>query len=312
MKPKPVIICVVGPTAIGKTSLSIALAQAFSTEIISADSRQFYKEMSIGTAVPTMEELAAVPHHFIQNRSIFEDYSVGDYERDALDFINKRFFPSDSRENSLKTIIMVGGSGLYIDAVIKGLDEFPHVPQENRERLNKELEDFGLIHLQNKLKKADPEHFAKVDLHNPHRLIRALEIVEYSGKPYTSFLNKKSENRNFKTILIGLTAEREIVYDRINRRVDNMMKEGLMEEAKALYSYRDKNALQTVGYRELFEYFNGKISEEEAVNEIKKNSRRYAKRQGTWFRKNDNIHWFPYDTDHKTIIQFIKEKNALK
>jgi len=311
MNPKPVIICVVGPTAIGKTSLSIALAQAFSTEIISADSRQFYKEMSIGTAVPTLEELAAVPHHFIQNRSISEDYSVGDFERDAMDFINKRFFPSASNENALKTLIMVGGSGLYIDAVIRGLDEFPNVPQENREKLNRELDDFGLAHLQNKLKKADPEHFAKVDIHNPHRLIRALEIVEYSGKPYSSFLKKKRENRNFDTFLIGLTAEREIVYDRINRRVDNMIKEGLLEEAKALYSYRDKNALQTVGYRELFEYINGNISQEEAVSEIKKNSRRFAKRQGTWFRKNENINWFPYDTNYDTIIQFIKEKNAL-
>ncbi len=300
---KPFLICVVGPTAIGKTSLAIKLAKAFSIEVISADSRQFYREMCIGTAVPSKEELEAVPHHFIQNKSIFEDYSVGDFERDAIEFLKILFEKN-------KAAIMVGGSGLYVDAVVKGLDNFPKVPSEIREQLNTELNEKGIEVLQNELKKVDPSYFKKVDIHNPHRLIRALEIYRSTGKPYSSFLKKENDERDFETIFIGLTAERELIYERINQRVDKMVNEGLIEEAKSLLPHKEKNALQTVGYRELFEYFDGNISKEEAISEIKKNTRRFAKRQNTWFKKNKAIHWFDYQTDASTIINFIKEKNA--
>jgi tRNA dimethylallyltransferase len=301
---KPLLICVVGATAIGKTSLAIKLAQAFSTEIISADSRQFFKEMNIGTAVPSKEELEAIPHHFIQNKSIFEDYSVGDFERDALSLITDIF-------EKKKLLILVGGSGLYVDALVKGLDTFPEVPSEIREQLNFELNEKGLETLQNELKKADPTYFEKVDIQNPHRVIRALEIYRATGKPYSSFLNKEAINRDFETLYIGLTAERELIYGRINHRVDQMIEAGLIDEAKSLLPHKERNALQTVGYRELFEYFEGKISKEEAISEIKKNTRRFAKRQNTWFKKNEEIHWFNYKTDASTIIDFIKEKNAL-
>ena len=310
MTNKPLLICVVGPTAIGKTSLSIELAKAFSTEIISADSRQFFKEMSIGTAVPSKEELEAVPHHFIQTKSIFDDYSVGDFEKEALELINQKFFPSNKDSKGLSALVMVGGSGLYVDAVVSGLDEFPTVPPEIREKLNLELETLGIQHIQEKLKKADPIHYSKIDIQNPHRIIRALEVFEFTGKPFSSFLNKKSVIRDFETLFIGLTAERETIYSRINERVDQMIEEGLLEEAKSLYKYREKNALQTVGYRELFDYFDGTFSKEEAISEIKKNTRRFAKRQGTWFRKNHAINWFDFHTKPLEVITFINEKNA--
>ena len=301
---KPLLICVVGATAIGKTSLAIKLAKAFNAEIISADSRQFFKEMNIGTAVPSKKELEATTHHFIQNKSIFEDYSVGDFEREAIPFLDNYF-------RKKKIAVMVGGSGLYVDAVVKGLDNFPEVPSEIREQLNTELNEEGIETLQNELRKIDPDYFGKVDLQNPHRLIRALEIYRATGKPYSSFLNKEIANRNFETLFIGLTAERETIYARINHRVDKMVDEGLIAEAKALWPHKDKNALQTVGYRELFDYFDGNISLEEAISEIKKNTRRFAKRQNTWFKKNEAIHWFNFETDPTEIIHFIKEKNAL-
>ncbi len=301
---KPLLICVVGATAIGKTSLAVKLAQAFSTEIISADSRQFFKEMTIGTAVPSKQELSAAPHHFIQNKSIFEAYSVGDFERDAIALLENLF-----KKNQI--VIMVGGSGLYVDAVVKGLDNFPKVPSEIREQLNLELNEKGLEALQNELRNADPVYFEKVDIQNPHRVIRALEIYRATGKPYSSFLKKENIQRDFNTLFIGLTINREIIYERINHRVDTMIKEGLIDEAKSLFQYKEENALQTVGYRELFEYFEGKISLEEAILEIKKNTRRFAKRQNTWFKKNEAIHWFDYDTEVSEIINFINEKNAL-
>ncbi|MBK5213709.1 MAG: tRNA (adenosine(37)-N6)-dimethylallyltransferase MiaA [Flavobacteriaceae bacterium] len=300
---KPLLICVVGPTAIGKSSLAIKLAKAFSTEIISADSRQFYKEMSIGTAVPSEEELTEVPHHFIQNISIFDTYSVGDFERDALALLEILF-------NKNNLVVMVGGSGLYVDAVVKGLDTFPEVPSEIREQLNSELDKKGIEFLQNELKTVDAPYYEKVDIHNPHRLVRALEIYRATGKPYSSFLKKEATERDFETLFIGLTAERETIYTRINLRVDQMIEAGLLEEANELLQYKEKNALQTVGYRELFEYFDGNISREVAISEIKKNTRRFAKRQNTWFKKNEAIHWFDYNTDASTIINFIKEKNA--
>ncbi len=300
---KPILICIVGSTAIGKTSLSIKLAKEFSTEIISADSRQFYKEMTIGTAVPSKKELAEVPHHFIQNISIFEDYSVGDFERDTLSLLTDLF-------EKHKIVIMVGGSGLYVDAVVYGLDNFPEINSEIRNQLNIDLNEKGIESLQKELENADPSYFEKVDIYNPHRLIRALEVFRATGKPYSSFLNKKSIKRDFETVFIGLTAERETIYDRINKRVDTMVSKGLVEEASSLFPQREKNALQTVGYRELFSYFEGKLSKEEAISEIKKNTRRFAKRQGTWFKKNETIHWFDYKTDVSEIVTYIKEKNA--
>ena len=226
--PKPLLICVVGPTAIGKTALSISIAKAFSTEIISADSRQFYKEMTLGTAVPSSEELTAAPHHFIQNRSVFDNYSVGDFEKDALKLLDKLF-----KERSV--VVLVGGSGLYVEAVVNGLDAFPKIPAKIREDLNREFETDGIEALQNELEQADPVYFGKVDIQNHHRLIRALEIYRGTGRPFSSYLTRNSEERKFETLFIGLNASRETVYDRINRRVDLMIEQGLVEEAKKLY-----------------------------------------------------------------------------
>ncbi len=297
------LISVVGPTAIGKTNLAIAIAQHFNTEIISADSRQFFKEMSIGTAVPSEAELAAAPHHFIQHKSVEENYSVGDFEREAMEKLKHLFQNHDN-------VVMVGGSGLYVKAVTEGLDDFPEVDPKIREELNKELETSGIEPLQEKLKKLDLEYFSEVDKENPHRLIRALEICIGTGKPYSGFRNQKKKSRDFKTISIGLTAERKDIYDRINRRVDLMMQEGLLEEAEKLIFKKHLNALNTVGYKELFQHLEGTWSLEEAVSEIKKNTRRFAKRQLTWFRKDPEIHWFDHSTPSKEIIDFLQEKTS--
>lgn len=301
MSQKNTLITIVGATAIGKTALSIKLAQHFNCDIISCDSRQFYKEMTIGTAVPEPEELAAAPHHFIQNRSVFEDYSVGQFEKDTLAKLDELF--------SKKPIqIMVGGSGLYVDAVLKGLDYFPDVDLQIRIDLTIELENKGIEYLQKKLKELDIEAYNTIAIDNPHRLIRALEICIGTGKTYSSFKNKPKTPRNFQSIKIGLTADREIMYDRINRRVDIMIEKGLIEEAKKLHPHKNLNALQTVGYRELFEYFEGNFTKEFAIEEIKKNSRRFAKRQGTWFRKDSNILWFDFQEDVQNIIKAIEKK----
>ncbi|WP_417443805.1 tRNA (adenosine(37)-N6)-dimethylallyltransferase MiaA [Joostella sp.] len=298
------LITVVGPTAIGKTSLAIALANEFSTEIISSDSRQFFKEMKLGTAVPDAEELAAAPHHFIQHKSIFDPYSVGDFERDAIALIDELYKDHD-------TVIMVGGSGLYNNAVIEGLDNFPDVDPYIRKVLNKLLETEGIEALQQQLEELDPLHYKNTDIQNPHRIIRALEICIGTGKPYSSFLNQQKNNRSFKTIKIGLTADREIIYDRINQRVDIMMNNGLLKEAKAVYEHKELNALQTVGYKELFKYFDGDWTLEFAVSEIKKNTRRFAKRQLTWLRKDDTILWFDYKTAPGIIMDDIKRSMNL-
>ncbi len=301
MNSKNILITIVGATAIGKTSLSIQLAKHFSSDIISCDSRQFYKEMTIGTAVPNTDELASVKHHFIQNRSIFEDYSVGQFEKDALVRLDELFQKKPIQ-------IMVGGSGLYVDAVLKGLDYFPTVDSKIRENLSKELKEKGIEHLQNQLKELDLETYNLIAIDNPHRLIRALEVCIGSGTPYATFKNKPKTPRNFQSIKIGLTADREILYNRINRRVDIMMESGLIEEAKKLLPNKELNALQTVGYRELFTYFNGNFTKEFAISEIKKNTRRFAKRQGTWFRRCNDILWFDYQEDVKNIIKTIEEK----
>ncbi len=293
------LITVIGATAIGKTALSIQLANHFNTEIISCDSRQFFKEMTIGTAVPSSEELAAAPHHFIQNKSIFDNYSVGQFEKDAHKKLAE-LFPKNN------IIIMVGGSGLYTNAVLEGFDDFPEVNSEIRKKLNKQIENGELEILQNQLKELDPESYNTIEIENPHRLIRALEICIGTGNPYSSFKNKDKIKRNFISIKIGLTADREVMYARINKRVDLMLKEGLLAEAKKLYPHKQLNALQTVGYRELFEYFDGKCTLEFAVEEIKKNTRRFAKRQVTWNKKDATIHWFDFETNPLEIINKIE------
>ncbi|MEL1254596.1 tRNA (adenosine(37)-N6)-dimethylallyltransferase MiaA [Flavobacterium sp. DGU38] len=300
------LITIVGPTAIGKTALSIALAKHFNCEIISCDSRQFFKEMTIGTAVPNEEELQSATHHFIQNKSIFENYTVGDYEKEVLLKLEELF-----RKNDFA--ILIGGSGLYVDAVLKGFDEFPEINPEVRSKVNSKYEKLGIEYLQEQLKTLDPEYFQKINLENPQtlqnpqRMMRFVEVCIGTQKPYSSFLNQKKNNRNFIPILIGLEADREVIYNRINQRVDIMMNEGLLEEAKALYPNKALNALQTVGYRELFSYFDGEFTLPFAVDEIKKNTRRFSKRQLTWFKRNENTKWFDYATEREKIIDYIDE-----
>ncbi|WP_372937615.1 tRNA (adenosine(37)-N6)-dimethylallyltransferase MiaA [Seonamhaeicola sp.] len=290
------LISVIGPTAIGKTALSIKLAQYFNTEIISADSRQFFKEMQIGTAAPTNKELAAAKHHFIHNKSIQENYSVGTFEKEAIQKLDTLF-------KKHQIVIMVGGSGLYVDAVTKGLDNFPDVNGSIREHLNEKLKNEGLETLQNQLKNLDKASYNTIAIDNPHRIIRALEICIGTGKPYSSFLNKAKAKRHFKTITIGLTANREIIYNRINQRVDIMLKMGLLKEVETLIPYKNLNALNTVGYKELFKYFDGEWTLDFAVSEIKKNTRRFAKRQLTWFKKNEDTLWFDYQSPIENIIE---------
>jgi tRNA dimethylallyltransferase len=295
------LISIVGPTAIGKTALSIKLAKAFDTEILSADSRQFFSEMNIGTAAPSRQELAAAEHHFIHHKSILEDYTVGDFEKEALEKTEELF-----RKHNL--LILVGGSGLYVKSLLEGLDNFPAVDPEIRIKLNEQFAEFGLIPLKEQLKSLDPEYYEKIDSQNPHRVIRSLEICLGTGKAFSSFLDQPKTQRPFKNVPIGLTAPREEIYERINRRVDIMMDEGLLEEVERLYSKRKLNALNTVGYKELFAYFEERVNLEEAVEEIKKNTRRFAKRQLTWFRKDKNIHWFNYKTPAQEIIDYINAK----
>lgn len=301
------LITIVGPTAIGKTALSIALAQHFKCEIISCDSRQFFKEMTIGTAVPNQEELQAATHHFIQNKSIFENYTVGDYEKEALLKLEELFQDNDFA-------ILIGGSGLYVDAILKGFDEFPEINPEVRAEVNSNYEKLGIEYLQEQLQHLDPSYYQKINeenpqtLQNPQRMMRFVEVCIGTQKPYSSFLNQKKNNRNFTPILIGLDAERQIIYNRINQRVDIMMNEGLLEEAKALYPNKALNALQTVGYRELFSYFDGDFTLPFAIEEIKKNTRRFSKRQLTWFKRNEATKWFDYATPKNEIISYIQSK----
>lgn len=293
------LISIIGPTAIGKTALSIELSKAFNTQIISSDSRQFYKEMSIGTAVPSKDELSQAKHHFIQHISIEDNYSVGDFERDAIAKLEELF-----KEN--KVVIMVGGSGLYVNAVTKGLDNFPDIEEKIRIQLNKELKEKGLTHLQNTLEKLDPKAYKTIAIDNPRRVTRALEVCLQSGKPYSSFLSQKKPKRNFKVVTVGLMADREIIYSRINNRVDKMIEMGLLNEAEKLYSKKGLNALETVGYKELFNFFEEKYDLDTAIAEIKKNTRRFAKRQLTWFKKNEETKWFDYQTNYKEISNYIK------
>jgi len=300
------LIVIIGPTAIGKTSLSIALAQHFGCAIISCDSRQFFKEMKIGTAVPNEEELASATHHFIQNKSVFENYTVGDFEKEAIAKLDELFLKSNIQ-------IMVGGSGLYVDAVLKGFDSFPAIDSKIREEVRLNYEAKGIDYLQNQLKQLDTDYYNFITetnsqtLQNPQRMMRFVEVCLGTHNPYSSFLNKEKNKRNFTPIIIGLEAERTIMYDRINQRVDQMMNEGLLAEAKKLFPNKDLNALQTVGYRELFNYFEEKTSLDFAIEEIKKNTRRFSKRQLTWFKRTEDAVWFDYLTDRKVIINTINQ-----
>ena len=300
-KQRNFLIVVLGPTAIGKTALSIKIANYYNSDILSADSRQFYNEMQVGTAVPEPEELEAANHHFIQNRSIFENYNVGDFEVDALNCLHTLF-----EKHHIQ--VMVGGSGLYLNAVVNGLDNFPKVDGKIRDELNARLASEGLESLQNQLKELDELSYHDIAIDNPQRLIRALEICIGTNQPYSSFKTNSKKERNFETIKIGLTADRDILYDRINRRVDVMIQNGLLEEAKALLPHKNLNALQTVGYRELFAYFEGNTDKDFAVSEIKKNTRRFAKRQLTWFRKDEDINWFDFETPFDEISALIDSK----
>jgi tRNA dimethylallyltransferase len=298
---KNYVISVSGPTGIGKTDWAIRLARHYRTEILSFDSRQFYREMRIGTAVPSPEELEAAPHHFIQHRSIHEPYSVGDFRRDALQRIRELF-----RHYNL--LILAGGSGLYLDAVTKGLDDFPKIEPRIREELMATYQKAGVAPLQKLLAERDPEYYGRVDLNNPHRLIRALEICLGTGRPFSSFMGKRKPPDFFTHIPLGLQAERDVIYRRINARVNRMMKAGLLEEARELYPFREAAALQTVGYQELFAFFDGVWDVETAVEEIAKNTRRFAKRQSTWLRRDPDIHWIPYDAPTEDAIRYIDLK----
>ena len=275
---------VLGPTAIGKTALGIQLAKKLKTEIISCDSRQFYKEMRIGTAVPSTEELDSVPHHFIQHISIHQEYSVGSFEKESLKKLKELF-------QTKQHAVLVGGSGLYIDAVCKGLDKFPPINPILREELRKKYNEFGIIWLQEEVQKNDPEYYQIADIQNTHRLLRCLEVCLQSQKTFTSFRQQNTNTRPFNIKYIGIQMPRKELYLRINQRVDKMMQEELLEEAKSLLPYQHFNALQTLGYRELFAHLNGEYNIERAVELIKQNTRRFAKRQLTWLKKYENVQW---------------------
>ena len=284
---KKTLITIFGPTAVGKTKFSISLAKLLKCEIISCDSRQFYKELSIGTAVPSNEELKTIKHHCIQHKSITENYTIKDFQKDAFETINFTFKTNDF-------IILVGGSGLYMDAIVNGLDEFPECDKKIRKNLNLNYKKNGIIYLQNKLKLLDPSYYGKVDIKNHRRLIRALEICISTNKPYSSFIGKKKLKHNFNILNFALEMNRDLLYKKINERVDYMILKGLVKEAKNLVDFKNTNALNTLGYKELFRHFDGECSLLESVNEIKKNTRRFAKRQITWLNANKaykKINW---------------------
>lgn len=291
----------VGPTAVGKTTEAISLANTLSTEILSADSRQFYKEMKIGVASPTDEELKAANHHFIGHISVEDEYNVGLYEKDALKKIKHLFETYD-------TLVLTGGSGMYVDVVCNGIDALPDVEKGIREDLNHIFSSQGILPLQMELKEKDPEYYAKVDTQNHIRLIRALEVIRQSSKPFSSFLTKKKTERDFEIIKFALHMDRQKLIERIHRRVDIMIEEGLVEEARTLYPFKNLSALNTVGYKEIFKYFDKEITLRQAIEDIKTNTRRYAKRQMTWFRKDKDIIWVEASNNinWKCLIENIK------
>ncbi len=296
---KKYLIVLAGPTASGKTATAIKLAKAFDAEIISADSRQFYKEMSIGTAAPTDEELRQVKHNFVHHLSIKEKYDVADYERDVLSYLKNYFKTND-------IAVMTGGSGLFIDAVCNGLDAMPDISDEIRAKVTKIYEDGGIEALQKEVEKVDNEYFQIVDRQNPRRLQRALEVYCQTGKPYSTFRQKNTAERDFDIIKLAILWDRDKLIERINRRVDKMMAEGLLDEVKSVYQYRQLNPLNTVGYKELFDYLDGKCTLEQSVEQIKISTRQYAKRQMTWLRKNNDYQWFKIEQTDE-MIDYVKK-----
>jgi tRNA dimethylallyltransferase len=291
------LISVSGPTAVGKTELCINLAKKFYTDIISSDSRQFFHEISLGTAKPSNEDLATIKHHFINNLSIHDAYDVNQFEKDSMTLMEQLF-------QEKEVLIMTGGSGLYLDAIYNGLDQIPSIDPEIRNQVIDEYQQKGLDFLQEEIKNIDPKYYSKVDLNNPQRLMRAIEVYRGTGKPFSSFHQKSKAQRPFQIIKIGLERPREELYERINLRMDQMIAKGLFEEAEKFYPWRNLNALQTVGYTEIFGYLDGKYDKEEAIRLLKRNSRRYAKRQLTWFKKDLEIHWF-HPENQAEILKFI-------
>jgi tRNA dimethylallyltransferase len=298
---KKKLITISGQTASGKTNLSIRLAQNLKCSIISCDSRQFYKEMSIGTAVPSKLELSKANHYFIHHKSVKDNYTVGDFQNDALKLIENLFKKDDF-------IILTGGSGMYMDAIVNGIDTFPKIKLGVRELLNEKYNSKGVLFLKNKLKELDPEYHDIVDVNNHRRLIRALEVCISTGKPYSSFLNKKNKKYDFESINFCIKVDRELLYKKINYRVDKMISDGLIKEAKTLLKFKDLNSLNTVGYKELFEHFKGNLTKSQAIEKIKQNTRRYAKRQMTWL-KNKNLVWIENNVEIDEIKRFINSNN---
>ena len=290
------LIVIAGPTAVGKTAIAIQVAKHYNTVVLSADSRQFYREMSIGTAKPDADELAAVKHHFIDSHSIHENFSVGDFEKQALALLDKLFKEYDA-------VIMAGGSGLYIKAVCEGFDNLPVADAGTRDKLNKDFTEFGIKHLQELLKEVDPDYYEQVDIQNPQRLIRALEVFETTGKPISYYRKSTVNKRPFNIVKIGLNLPRDILYQQINYRVDKMLELGLLDEVRSLIPHRGLNALNTVGYSELFDHFDGNIDLESALELIKQNTRHFAKRQLTWFRKDKDMHWL--EADGEDVVNAI-------
>ena len=299
------LISIIGTTGIGKTKLAIEIAKHFETEIISCDSRQFFKEMNIGTATPSPEELAEVPHHFIGNLSVQDYYSIGQYEKEAIQKIEELFQKYD-------IVILVGGSMMYEKAVIEGLHDLPEANEENQRKVEQILEEDGIEKLQNILQDLDPEYFNKVDKDNPRRLFRAIDIIWQTGKSYTQNISEQMNQRDFEVIRIGIQAPRETIYDRINQRVDLMLENGLLKEAESLIPFKNNLALQTVGYSELFKYFDGTWTLDFALEEIKKNSRRFAKRQLTWYRKEENINWVNFENSVQESLSLFNTLNIKK
>jgi tRNA dimethylallyltransferase len=297
------LIILVGPTAIGKTDLAVRLAKLFSTKIINADSRQIYREMNIGTAVPSEEQQVAVKHFFINHKSIHDYYNASRFEIEAIELLNRLFI-------NLDTIVMTGGSGMYIDAVCNGIDDIPTVDPVIRDEINHEYKAHGLEHIRSALLEVDPDYYKKVDLNNPKRIMKALEIAKMTGRSYSSFLTGKLKPRNFSPLKIGLDLPRNELHDRINTRVDSMISQGLLQEAESLYPFRQLNALNTVGYKELFDYYEGKCSLAESIESIKGHTRQYARRQLTWFRKDKDIQWFRPD-EIDSVIRYICGKIQL-
>ncbi len=293
------LVTIIGPTAIGKTDLAIKIAEFYKTEIVSADSRQFYRELNIGTAKPSSSELSKIKHHLINNKSIHEQYNINDFEKDAIESINSIF-----KKN--KVAVLVGGSGLFINSVLYGLDEIPEIDENIRNSLYSDMDSLGIKTLQEKLKLLDPNSYENIDIDNPRRLIRALEVTIGSGKPYSSFLKKTKKTRNFNVITIGLNQDRAELYEKINTRVDNMIKDGLIDEVKGLLELKNLKTLNTIGYSEVFKYIDGVYSKDECINEIKKNTRRYAKRQLTWFKSIENVKWVSPNYDLKDVLNHIE------